>query len=83
MVSPMSNQDHTNTRTTRSEAQQKLGIRSRTTLNSYCNALGIPCGLRYFMPDQYERLANLRDWVLQGYRISAFVLNERACEKCG
>jgi hypothetical protein len=53
-----------------------LGIKSRQTLTSYCNALRIPHGLHTFNEDQFQRINDLRQWREGKGRISDFIKNE-------
>jgi hypothetical protein len=59
-------------RYSREETRTALGIKSRVTLNSYCNYLRIPAGVRYFTEAEYALILKLREWVLRGYRICDF-----------
>ncbi len=66
---------------TRAEALVKLRL-CKTSLNNYCNALGIPCGLRYFTESEFQRLVDLRAWTLRGCKISDFKPTRVFDESC-
>jgi hypothetical protein len=53
-----------------------LGIKSRQTLTSYCNALKIEPYTRSFSEEQFTRLNNLRIWRVNNGKICNFAKNE-------
>jgi hypothetical protein len=53
-----------------------LGIKSRQTLTSYCNALHIEPGIRSFSIEQFTKLNNLRKWRENNGKICNFAKNE-------
>lgn len=53
---------------TRQEAMLQLGVNSRTTMNDYCNCLGLPVGLRWFTEKEFSELKDLRAWCERGGR---------------
>ena len=67
---------------TRAEVREEMGVRSRSTLNAYCNYLKIPARIRFFTEDQHEQLMELRHWVLQGYPICDFLLKTKDHRNC-
>jgi hypothetical protein len=69
-------------RWTRAEVREKMGVRSRSTLNAYCNYLKIPRRLKFFSQAQYEQIMELRRWVLQGHAISGFLLKSEEQSDC-
>lgn len=60
---------------TRAEVLGEMGLRSRSTLNAYCNYLKIPRWIRYFDERQHNQLMELRVWIKRGNAISDY-----ACE---
>lgn len=64
-------------RYTRAETMKALGICSRTTLNDYCNKLGILRGLRYFTQEEFEQLQELRVWCERGGRKADYLKYRR------
>jgi hypothetical protein len=79
----MINRDQADEKTyTRAETRAALGIKSRVTLNTYCNYLRIPSGIHYFTQAEYEQIVNLRRWVLRGYRISDFFKHDQSQKDC-
>jgi hypothetical protein len=79
MINPDQSQEKTYTR---AETLSALQIKSRVTLNSYCNYLRIPAGVRYFTHDEYKQIEKLRHWVLRGYRISDFFKQSGSQKNC-
>jgi hypothetical protein len=67
---------------TRAEMLKEMGVRSRSTLNAYCNYLRIPRRINFFTENQYAQIMKLRFWVLQGYPISDFLLKTDKHEDC-
>ena len=61
---------------TRAEAMTLLGIKSRQTLTSYCNALHIEPGIRSFSEEQFTKLNDLRKWRENNGKICNFVKNK-------
>jgi hypothetical protein len=61
---------------TRAEALALLGIKSRQTLTSYCNALHIEPGLNFFSKEQFTLLNELRQWRENKGKICNFVKNK-------
>ncbi len=53
---------------TRQEAMLQLGVNSRTTMNDYCNCLGLPAGLRWFTEEEFCELKKIRAWCERGGR---------------
>lgn len=66
----------------RAEVSQQMGVRSRLTLNAYCNYLKIPRRLEFFSQAQYQQIMELRRWVLQGQAISDFLLKSEEQSNC-
>jgi hypothetical protein len=58
---------------TRAEVREEMGIRSRTTLTTYCNYLRIPRWIRYFTENQRNRIIDLRRWIENGNAISDYI----------
>lgn len=56
----------------RQEAMHRLGIRSRTTLSSYCSHANIPPRLRLFTEAEFERIKAVRYWCARGGRLEDF-----------
>jgi hypothetical protein len=73
---------HEEIKYTRAEVRQEMGVRSRSTLNAYCNYLKIPARIRYFTEEQHQQLIELRHWVLQGYSICDFLLKTKDHRNC-
>ena len=83
-LSPLDNADDTDFERlwTRAEVREKMGVRSRSTLNAYCNYLKIPRRIKFFTQAQYQEIMALRHWVLQGYAIGDFLLKSVKQSDC-
>jgi hypothetical protein len=78
MINPFPQEEITYTR---AQVQTIMGVKSRSTLNAYCNFLRIPRRIRQFNEAQYQELMALRDWVTQGNAIGDFCLSTRHQDK--
>jgi hypothetical protein len=79
MINPILQEEITYTR---SQVQTIFGVKSRSTLNAYCNFLRIPRRIRQFNEAQYKELMTLRDWVSEGNAISDFCRPDQAQDNC-
>jgi hypothetical protein len=78
MINPFPQEEITYTR---AQVQTIMGIKSRSTLNAYCNYLRIPRRIRQFNEAQYQELMALRDWITQGNAIGDFSLSNSSQDK--
>jgi hypothetical protein len=78
MINPFPQEEITYTR---AQVQSIMGVKSRSTLNAYCNFLRIPRRIRQFNQAQYEELMTLRHWVKQGNAMSDFCFSTQVKEK--